>query len=105
MNYIPDDSRIQSLKQIARKERNDAISENAEVINISTSQRSKQMLEFVSEKRASTCLTVIPISEMGFNLNKREFKDGSKLRYDWSFSDNPSKCVCGVLQHRSRNDM
>ena len=26
-------------------------------------------------------LTVIPISEMGFNLNKREFRDASKLRY------------------------
>ena len=32
---------------------------------------------------------------MGFNLNKREFRDGLKLRYDWPFSDNPSKCVRG----------
>ena len=33
---LPDDFRIQPLKQIARKERNDAITEKAEVINIST---------------------------------------------------------------------
>ena len=32
--------------------------------------------------------------EMGFTLNKREFRDGLKLRYDWSFKDNPSQCVC-----------
>ena len=23
------------------------------------------------------------------------FKDGLRLKYDWPFSDNPSKCVCG----------
>ena len=92
---LPDDSRIQSLKQIAWKEKNDARNVKAEVINISTSQRTKRLLEFASEKGASTLLTVIPISEMGFNLNKREFKDGLRLRYDWPFSDNPSKCVCG----------
>ena len=90
-----DDSRIQSLKQIARKEKNDAIHEKAEVINISTSQRTKRLLEFVSEKGASTWLTVITISAMGSNLNKREFKDGLRLKYDWPCSDNPSKCVCG----------
>ena len=30
-------------------------------------------------------MTVIPILVMGFTLNKREFKDGLKLRYDWPF--------------------
>ena len=67
---LPDDSKIQTLKQIARNEKNDAINEKAEVINISASQGTK--LKFASEKGASTWLTVIPISEMGFNLNKRE---------------------------------
>lgn len=31
---------------------------------------------------------------MGFNLNKREFRDGLRLRYNWPFNDLPSKCVC-----------
>ena len=53
---LPDDSKIQTLKQIARKEKNDAINEKAEVINISGSQRTK--LKFASEKGASTWLTV-----------------------------------------------
>ena len=76
---LPDDFRIQSLKQIAQKEKNDGINEKAEVINISTSQRTNGFLEFASEKRASTWLTVTPISDMGFNLNKRELKDGLRL--------------------------
>ena len=32
---------------------------------------------------------------MGFNLNKREFRDAIKLRYDWPVDDIPSTCVCG----------
>ena len=33
---------------------------------------------------------------MDFNLNKREFRDGIRLRYDWEIPDTPSVCVCGV---------
>ena len=43
------------------------------------------------EKGASNWLTVIPVKDMDFNLNKR----GIKLRYDWEITDNPSVCVCG----------
>ena len=32
---------------------------------------------------------------MGFNLNKKEFRDAIKLRYDWPVDDIPSTCVCG----------
>ena len=34
---------------------------------------------------------------MGFNLNKREFRDAIKLRYDWPVDDIPSTCVCGDI--------
>ena len=32
-------------------------------------------------------LTSLSLKEMGFNLNKREFRDGLSLRYDWSITD------------------
>ena len=32
---------------------------------------------------------------MGFTLNKGEFRDALKLRYDWEIVDKPSICVCG----------
>ena len=44
---------------------------------------------------ASNWLTVISIDEMGFTLNKGEFRDALKLRYDWEIADKPSICVCG----------
>ena len=34
---------------------------------------------------------------MNFNLNKREFRDAVKLRYDWEIADLPAMCTCGDL--------
>ena len=34
---------------------------------------------------------------MDFDLNKREFRDAVRLRYDWPIPDNPSVCVCGSM--------
>ena len=40
-------------------------------------------------------MTVIPIKDLNFNLNKREFRDAIKLRYDWEITHTPKVCVCG----------
>jgi len=32
---------------------------------------------------------------MDFNLKKREFREGIRLRYDWEIPYTPSVCVCG----------
>ena len=40
-------------------------------------------------------LRSLPLKEMGFNLNKREFRDRLSLRYDWPIADIPSTCLCG----------
>ena len=34
---------------------------------------------------------------MDFDLNKREFRDAVRLRYDWPIPTNPSVCVCANL--------
>ena len=38
---------------------------------------------------------MLPLQDFGFNLNKREFRDAVKLRYDWPVEDIPSTCACG----------
>ena len=57
----------------------------------------ERMVELAAEKGASNWLTVILIKEMNFNLNKREFRDAIKLRYDWEIADLPAMCICGDL--------
>ena len=45
--------------------------------------------------RSSAWLTVLPLQDLGFNLNNREFRDAVKLRYDWPVEDIPFICACG----------
>ena len=59
--------------------------------------RSKRAVELATEKGASSWLTVLPLKDMDFTLNKREFKDAFHLRYDWDINDTPSVGVCGEV--------
>ena len=54
-------------------------------------------MELSQEKGSSSWLNVIPLIEMGFDLNKREFRDALHLRYNWSIYDKPGACVCGDI--------
>ena len=47
------------------------------------------------EKGANSWLTAMPVVDQGLVLNKQEFRDSLRLRYDIPLSDLPSKCVCG----------
>ena len=40
-------------------------------------------------------MTVKPIEEQGFDLNKEEFRDSLRLRYGMHIEDLPSTCACG----------
>ena len=58
---------------------------------------SLKVKEQASERGASSWLTVIPLKDLGYDLNKGEFRDALKLRYNWEFSDIPNRCVCGDI--------
>ena len=49
------------------------------------------------EKAYPTGLQLFTLKDMEFDLNKREFRDAVRLRYDWPIHDNPSVCVCGSM--------
>ena len=48
------------------------------------------------EKGASTWLTVLPLKDHSFSLNKREFRDSLCIRYGWGIPNMPHFCGCGV---------
>ena len=58
--------------------------------------KAKRAFELAAEKGSSNRLTVIPLKELDYNLNEKEFVDAIKLRYDWEITDTPKICVCGV---------
>ncbi len=52
-------------------------------------------LKAATEKGASSWLAALPLKNLGYALNKREFLDSIRLRYGWYIPDMPRYCACG----------
>ena len=91
----PDTSEIQTLQLSTRKQKDDRLSERLEQVKNSLPTNAKRAVELATEG-SSNWLTVIPLEELDYNLNKKEFRDAIKLRYDWEITNTPMLCACGV---------
>ena len=69
----PDDAIVSSLQESVRREKNEMFRARLNDIKNSLTLTTQRAVELSSEKGASNWLTVIPIDEMGFTLNKGEF--------------------------------
>ncbi|KXJ05718.1 hypothetical protein AC249_AIPGENE25944 [Exaiptasia diaphana] len=96
-HQLPDDSTVKVAKQISRHKKEEDVKGKVKSAYKKAPNNLKRALDLSSEKGSSVWLTVIPLQELGFNLNKREFRDAIKLRYDWPIDDIPGKCVCGDI--------
>ena len=92
---VPEENDVRSVKQEALRDSEQVAKDKLRNFKDSLPKKSSRAFDLAAEKGASTWLTVTPLKEMGFNLNKREFRDALRLRYNWPFSDIPSKRVCG----------
>lgn len=93
----PDEADMRSAKLQAGARKNELLKETQEMVKNNLTPRSLRALELTSEKGASSWLTVIPIKDLGYDLNKREFRDAIKMRYNWEISDIPKTCICGDI--------
>ena len=93
----PDETEIKTLQGSARREKDEWLKMRCEQVREALPSKTERVVELATEKGASNWLTVIQIKEMNFNLNKREFRDAVKLRYDWEIADLPAMCTCGDL--------
>ena len=87
---------IQTLQLSTRKQRDDCLSERLEQVKNSLPTKAKRAVELATEKGSSNWLTVIPLKELDYNLNKKGFRDAIKLRHDWEITDTPMFYACGV---------
>ena len=85
------------MQASAQREKDYLLKMQCEQVRESLPSKTECAVELATEKGASNWLTVILIREMNFNLNKREFRDAIKLRYDWEMADLPAMCTCGDL--------
>ena len=75
---------------IQRKENEERISKIVSALPTGKSLQIKQ----TRDKGASAWLNALPIEEMGFRLNKEEFRDALRLN-NIQLKDLPSTCSCG----------
>ena len=93
----PNDEDVADAQRCVRQEKADSARRDLKYVTKSLPLKSQRAVEFMNEKGASSWLSVIPLKEMNFTLNKREFRDAIKLRYGWEFNDIPTVCVCRDL--------
>ena len=93
----PNDEDVVSAQRCVRQEKADSARRDLKHVTKSLPLKSQRAVEFMKEKGASSWLSVIPLKEMNYTLNKREFRDAMKLRYGWEFNDIPTVCICGDL--------
>ena len=93
---LPKVDNVKSAKQEARNDRQNAAKDKLRKVKDTLPKTSSRALDLAAEKGVSTWLAVILLQEMGFSINKREFRDALRLRYNWPFSNIPSKFACVV---------
>ena len=86
---------MKKIKWDVERENRTNIQQKSEDLFKTVSPSLRRAMELSQEKGSSGWLSIIPLKEMGFDLNKRQFRDALHVRYDWSIPDKPAVCVCG----------
>ena len=55
----------------------------------------KRQIDANVECGVSNWLTTIPLKEWGYDLNKQQFWDAIRIRYNWNLERLPTDCICG----------
>ena len=79
-----------------RRVKDEGLREKRDSVKSSLPEKMQRVAVLASEQGSSNWLTVIPVKDMDFDLNKRGFRDAIRLQYDWAIPDNQSVCVCGA---------
>ena len=93
---LADEADVNELARRMRREKEEVLRRKCDNLKTSLPEKMQRVVELGVEKGSSNWFSVIPLKEMGFDLNKREFRDAIRLRYDWLIPDTQSVCVCDV---------
>ena len=88
------DKPIITLKQELRKKKTEKIEKMMQDVDKALPLDTLRQVEQTRDKGASSWLNAIPYEEHGFSLNKQEFRDSIRLRYNMRLKNLPQKCAC-----------
>ena len=72
-----------------------ALKEKIDLVDSSVPKDLSSFIKQARDKGASSWLNALPIEQQGFDLNKEEFRDALRLRYNLPLKGLPSFCTCG----------
>ena len=84
-------------QQIAavKSEKESRLKEELENIKQKAGTKMSRILELLQNKTAGKWLSTMPMQSLGYDLNKQDFRDGIRARYDWDVPGTPNYCQCG----------
>ena len=91
---IPSRDAIKQVRSERVQQLNDCHKQQLDLVDSQLDEGSKRAIEQNREKGASSWLSVLPLRDHGFTLNKEEFRDALALRYNRTVTNLPSKCAC-----------
>jgi len=85
-------ARVAALK-VAKETR---LKKELEEIMSSVEEITQEALQLIQENGSGSWLTCLPIQQLGYAYNKRDFRDSVFLRYGWPIPDTPRFCDCNA---------
>ena len=92
----PGESSTEELKKHHQSLKRARDKEKMENIDSTLSPDLLQLVNQSRDKSASSWLNAMPLADQGLALNKQEFRDSLRIRYNLPLVDLPGLCVCGV---------
>ena len=92
-SIVPPEAEVAKKQQQSLK--SEKIKSKVEEIDASLPQPLLRQVAQARDKGASSWLNAIPYENQGLVLNKQEFRDALRLRYNMPLSDLPQNCPCG----------
>ena len=92
-NY--DEGAVKLLINKTKADKEKRLTQEFESIKSQVDDDMKRNLELAREKGSGSWLIALPISSLGYVLNKQELRDSLCLRYGWKIPKTPFFCHCG----------
>ena len=86
---------VEDLKRINRSQKVKRTKEEMESVDKDLQPTTLSFVKQARDKGASAWLNALPIEDMNFVLNKEEFRDALRMRYNINLENLPSNCPCG----------
>ena len=87
----------EDLKKLDKGKRNALSKEIITDLDSQLPEATRRHVIQARDKGASSWLNALPIEDMSFSLNKEEFRDALRLRYNLNLENLPTRCPCGKL--------